>query len=94
MTEVSGRVAGLFYACRFPNQENTKFCVVQVDIENSVIKTDASTQSSFKGVLSPKKKYFFAFIYKILRDNFGTASGRTSQSDFKNELFFVTCHTC
>ena len=64
VTEVSGRVAGLFYACRFPNQENTKFCVVQVDIENSVIKTDASTQSSFKGVLCPKKGEFWYRVWK------------------------------
>ena len=58
VTEVSARVAGLFYACRFPIQENAKFCAVWVDFENSVIKTGASTQSSFKGVLYPKELFF------------------------------------
>ena len=52
-----------FYARRFSNQEVTKFCVVQEDFENSVTKTGASTQSSFKGVLYPKMN---AFIYKTI----------------------------
>ena len=87
VTEVSGRVAGLFYACRFSNQEITKFCVVQVDFENRVINPVQVPSLPLRGSYILKKIIFFAFIYKtILRDNFATAPERTSQSDFKNEI--------
>lgn len=41
-----------------------------------------------------KKIIFLNFIYKTaLWDSFGTASERTSHSDFKNEFLAVTCYT-
>ena len=58
VTEVSARVAGLFLCVPLPKPRNAKFCVQWKDFENSVIKTGASTRSSFKGVLYPKEFFF------------------------------------